>query len=79
MLFQIYKFHDLLIKLLEIFDYTYQECFIILQIFYALSKEILVDLYCTFLRLPDAFLDRKLETTCLYFLGKIQSKLNSFN
>lgn len=34
MLFQIYIFHDLLMKLLVIFDYIDQEYFIILQIFY---------------------------------------------
>ncbi len=68
MLFQIYKFRDLLIKLLVIFDYIYQEYFIILQIFYSESEEILEDLFRIFLKLTKTSLDHKLETINQYFL-----------
>jgi len=68
MLFQIYKFRDLLIKLLVIFDYIYQEYFIILQIFYGESEEILEDLFRIFLKLTKTSLDHKLETINQYFL-----------
>jgi len=68
MLFQIYIFRDLLIKLLVIFDYIYQEYFIILQIFYGESEEILEDLFRIFLKLTKTSLDHKLETINQYFL-----------
>ena len=68
MLFQIYISHHLLVKLLVIFDYIYQEYFIILQIFYGESEEILEDLFRIFLKLTKTSLDHKLETINQYFL-----------